>query len=107
MNPMKRKSKYHIREDSLFFHISRDSSTVSYFYSPDYGIMRLHILMKNLNQVGCRLDGTVSLKLLDVSKNAPPTGQCLNWMSCSVLEKEGLFRPQQVQRNKERIPKGQ
>lgn len=89
---MKGKPKYPIREDSLFFHISRDSSTVSYFYSPNYGIMKLHILMKNLNQVRCRLDGTVPLKLLDISKNAPPTGWCLNWMSCNVLEKEGLFR---------------
>ena len=93
MNPMKRKSKYHIREDSFFFLISRDSSTVSYFYSSNCSIMRLHILMKNLNQVGCRLDGTVPLKSLDISKNAPPTGRCLNWMSCNVLEKEGLFRP--------------
>lgn len=90
---MKGKSKHHIREDSLFFHISRDSSTVSYFYSPDCSIKRLHILMKNLNQVRRRLDGTEPLKLFDISKNAPPTGWYLNWMSCNVLEKEGLLRP--------------
>lgn len=90
---MKGKSKHLIREDSLFFHISRDSSTVSYFYSPDCSIKRLHILMKNLNQVRRRLDGTEPLKLFDISKNAPPPGWYLNWMSCNVLEKEGLLRP--------------
>lgn len=80
MNPKRGKSKHRIREDSLLFHISEESSTVSYFYRPDYSIVKLHILMKNLNQISCRLDGTVPLKLLVVSKNALPTRWCLNWV---------------------------
>lgn len=49
MKPKKGIPKNPIREDSLFFHTSREASTDPHFYTPDYVIMKLNILMENLN----------------------------------------------------------
>lgn len=50
MNLKKGKSKYHIRGDSLFFHISKESSTVSHFYRSDYGYREAtHLNEKSLS----------------------------------------------------------
>lgn len=60
MNSKKSKSKHCSKKDSLFFHMSSESSTASHFNRPHYGIEKQHSLVDNLEQVSCKLHGRVS-----------------------------------------------